>query len=265
MMVGLKRISTAFGLVVALASVASAQEVAVSPNQTTANAVAGTLRSSRNLAGYRIEIEARGGLVTLRGALETPAQKAEAIARSRSIAGVRGVVDQLRVTNDGAVSTVRYQPGSGYQPGGGYQQPGGGISYGPAGGPGGVYSHGPVNGGVNYGAGAGPVAGGPAYDGSPVPEGPAGMPGASQAAQPGYPNYAWPSYAPYPNFSAVGYPTSYPWQAWPNIGPFYPYPEVPLDWRAVTLRWDDGIWWLDFKKHYTRPFFTPYPFGLFAY
>ena len=37
-------------------------------------------------------------------------------------------------------------------------------------------------------------------------------------------------------------PTAYPWQAWPNIGPFYPYPEVPLDWRAVTLRWDDGIW-----------------------
>ena len=40
---------------------------------------------------------------------------------------------------------------------------------------------------------------------------------------------------------------------------------VPLDWRAVTLRWDDGIWWLDFKKNYTRPFFTPYPFGIFAY
>ncbi len=99
----------------------------------------------------------------------------------------------------------------------------------------------------------------------PLPEGPAGMAGGTQASMPGYPNYAWPSYAPYPNFSAVGYPTVYPWQAWPNIGPFYPYPEVPLDWRAVTLRWDDGLWWLDFKKHYTRPFFTPYPFGLFAY
>jgi hypothetical protein len=111
----------------------------------------------------------------------------------------------------------------------------------------------------------GPVSSGPVNDGGPMPEGPAGMAGATQAAQPGYPNYAWPSYAPYPNFSAVGYPTAYPWQAWPNIGPFYPYPEVPQDWRAVTLRWDDGIWWLDFKKHYTRPFFTPYPFGLFAY
>jgi hypothetical protein len=99
----------------------------------------------------------------------------------------------------------------------------------------------------------------------PMPEGPAGMPGATQASTPSYPNYAWPSYAPYPNYSAVGYPTVYPWQAWPNIGPPHPYPEVPLDWRAVTLRWDDGIWWLDFKKNYTRPFFTPYPFGLFAY
>jgi BON domain len=254
MMVGMKRISTAFGLLVAMASVASAQEVAVSQNQSTANAVAGTLRSSRNLAGYRIEIMAREGLVTLRGALETPAQKAEAIARTRYINGVRGVVDELRVTNDTAVSPVRYQPGGGMMHGGGYAggPTGGGIQYG--------NTTGPMSGGMSYGAGSAPV-----YDGSPVPEGPAGMPGASQAAQPGYPNYAWPSYAPYPNFSAVGYPTAYPWQAWPNIGPFSPYPEVPLDWRAVTLRWDDGIWWLDFKKHYTRPFFTPYPFGLFAY
>ena len=124
---------------------------------------------------------------------------------------------------------------------------------------------------VGDGALAGPTMGpitvgdSPVAMDGPVPEGPAGMAGATQAAMPGYPNYAWPSYAPYPNFSAVGYPTAYPWQAWPNIGPFYPYPEVPLDWRAVTLRWDDGIWWLDFRKHYTRPFFTPYPFGLFAY
>ncbi len=121
---------------------------------------------------------------------------------------------------------------------------------------------------MSYGGGygsPGPVTGGTVGTGGPIPEGPAGMAGATQASQPGLPNYAWPSYAPYPNMSAVGYPTAYPWQAWPNIGPFYPYPEVPLDWRAVTLRWDDGIWWLDFKKHYTRPFITPYPFGLFAY
>jgi hypothetical protein len=260
-MVGLKRISTALGLMVAMTSAASAQEVVANQNQLTANAVAGTLRASRNLAGYRIEIETREGLVTLRGSLETPAQKSEAIARTRYVNGVRGVVDQLRVTNDNAVNMAQYQPNQmlAYGAGGGYQGgTAGGISYGP-GRPG-------ATGGVSYGPGAGPTTNNaPVYDGSPVPEGPAGMAGATQAAQPGYPNYAWPSYAPYPNFSAVGYPTAYPWQAWPNIGPFSPYPEVPLDWRAVTLRWDDGIWWLDFKKHYTRPFFTPYPFGLFAY
>ena len=31
------------------------------------------------------------------------------------------------------------------------------------------------------------------------------------------------------------------------IGPFYPYPQVPLGWRKVTLEWDDGWWFLDFK------------------
>ncbi len=56
MMFGLKRISTAFGLLVALASSAMAQEIAPHANQVTADAVAGTLRASRNLAGYRIEI-----------------------------------------------------------------------------------------------------------------------------------------------------------------------------------------------------------------
>ena len=27
---------------------------------------------------------------------------------------------------------------------------------------------------------------------------------------------------------------------------FYPYPQVPLGWRRVTLEWDDGCWQLDF-------------------
>ncbi len=234
MMVGLKRISSTLGLLAAITSAGLAQDVAPNPNQLTADAVAGTLRSSRNLEGYRIEIQASGGLVTLTGALGSPAQKAEVLDRARQVAGVSAVVDQLEISNDSAVRPVQYQPN-------------------------------PM---LAYGGGnvpSGPVSGGTIGTGGPIPEGPAGMAGATQASQPGLPNYAWPSYAPYPNISAVGYPTAYPWQAWPNIGPFYPYPEVPLDWRAVTLRWDDGIWWLDFKKHYTRPFFTPYPFGLFAY
>jgi hypothetical protein len=249
MMVGLKRISTALALFALPMSGAFAQET-VNSNQLTAEAVARTLRSSRSLAGYRIEIETREGMVTLKGTLATPAQKAETIARAQRVTGVRSVVDQIRVMNDGPIQTVQYQPNPAL-----------------------AFNHGEAMGGPGMGAqfaaGApvtsGPITSGVVNDGGPVPEGRAGMPGATQSYQPGYPNYAWPSYAPYPNVSAVGYPTAYPWQAWPNIGPFYPYPEVPLDWRAVTLRWDDGIWWLDFKKHYTRPFFTPYPFGIFAY
>ncbi|MGE3819678.1 MAG: BON domain-containing protein [Isosphaeraceae bacterium] len=239
MFVGLKRISAALGILTASVGVASAQGVAPSANQATAEAVATTLRSSASLSGYRIDVESRNGSVTLTGVVANQAQKAEAVARARSVSGVTSVSDQISVSGESRVNPVQYQVAMG------------------------------GSGGISYGGGA-PMASAPgigyggAIDG-PMPEGPAGMPGASQASTPNYPNYAWPSYAPYPNYSAVGYPTVYPWQAWPNIGPPHPYPEVPLDWRAVTLRWDDGIWWLDFKKHYTRPFFTPYPFGLFAY
>jgi hypothetical protein len=67
---------------------------------------------------------------------------------------------------------------------------------------------------------------------------------------PQMPNYAWPSYAPYPNYGAVTYPKQYSPMAWPYIGPFYPYPQVPLGWRKVTLEWDDGWWQLDFKSRH---------------
>jgi hypothetical protein len=64
--------------------------------------------------------------------------------------------------------------------------------------------------------------------------------------QPYLPNYAWPSYAPYPNYATLTYPRQYSPTAWPYIGPFYPYPQVPLGWRRVSLEWHDGWWWLDF-------------------
>jgi hypothetical protein len=63
------------------------------------------------------------------------------------------------------------------------------------------------------------------------------------------PGYAWPSYAAYPNYAALSYPRQYSPTAWPYIGPFYPYPQVPLAWRKVALEWDDGWWFLDFSAH----------------
>ena len=200
--------------------------------------------------------------MTLVGSVPNAGQKREAIALVNKVRGVTGVVDQIRVVD------ARVRPAQFQQPqvafGGNRGMNEGGPVYDGApmaSQPGGTMMRALVRDGAPMMAR--PGGGSMVPDGSPIPEGPAGMAGATTGVN--QPNYAWPSYAPPGNFSAVGYPTAYPWQAWPNIGPFYPYPEVPQDWRAVTLRWDDGIWWLDFKKNYTRPFFTPYPFGIFAY
>ncbi len=69
---------------------------------------------------------------------------------------------------------------------------------------------------------------------------------ATRCDQPYMPNYAWPGYAAYPNYAALTYPKQYSPTAWPYIGPFYPYPQVPLGWRKVTMEWRDGWWFLDF-------------------
>ncbi len=83
--------------------------------------------------------------------------------------------------------------------------------------------------------------------GAPVPMAPyAGGAAAPRYEQPYLPNYAWPGYAAYPNYAAVTYPQQYSPSAFPYIGPFYPYPQVPLGWRKVSLEWDDGWWFLDF-------------------
>ena len=96
-------------------------------------------------------------------------------------------------------------------------------------------------------------AGGSAQPAQPGRPQPAFVPGTGGGVapvgydQPQLPAYAWPSYAPYPNYAALTYPKQYSPTAWPYIGPFYPDPQVPLGWRKVTLEWDDGWWFLDFK------------------
>ena len=80
----------------------------------------------------------------------------------------------------------------------------------------------------------------------PVPMANAAGPGAPRYDTPNLPNYAWPGYAAANNYAAVSYPQQYSPSAFPFIGPFYPYPQVPLGWRKVSLEWDDGWWFLDF-------------------
>ena len=86
----------------------------------------------------------------------------------------------------------------------------------------------PISSGGGYGGG---------YDG-----------GSGGYENPQLPGYSWPSFAAHPNYAGVSYPKQYSAAAWPYIGPFYPYPQVPLGWRKVSLEWDDGWWMLDFKS-----------------
>ena len=140
--------------------------------------------------------------------------------------------------------------------------------------PGGLRDGQVVPGSIRYSENGAPVEGAPYAGGAPYAAGPGGAPpmggpgggfGAPMPARgmgvgagavpmrgdgPNMPNYAWPSYASYPNYAAVQYPTQYSPTAWPYIGPFYPYPQVPLGWRRVSLEWDDGWWWLDFDERH---------------
>lgn len=93
---------------------------------------------------------------------------------------------------------------------------------------------------------------GPAPQGIPVAAGQNG-----QNGEPNLPNYSWPTTADYPNYSQVGYPKQYAASAFPYIGPFYPYPQVPLGWRKVTMEWHDGYWWLDFNDGSVNGPFSP--------
>lgn len=102
---------------------------------------------------------------------------------------------------------------------------------------------------------AGPMPTG--VPGAPLPMAPAAAP--MRFDQANLPNYAWPAYSAYPNYAALTYPKQYSPTAWPYIGPFYPYPQVPLGWRKVSLEWSDGWWFLDFDDGTTHGPFT----GLF--
>ncbi|HZU38835.1 MAG TPA: hypothetical protein VFA18_23100, partial [Gemmataceae bacterium] len=85
-----------------------------------------------------------------------------------------------------------------------------------------------------------PAAPGTVVEPAPIFQAPAT--GLTNANPPPMPPYAWPTYAPYNNFSRVAYPQLYPYNSWPFIGPPYPFPKIPVSWRHVTLEWQDGHW-----------------------
>ena len=112
--------------------------------------------------------------------------------------------------------------------------------------PGSIVNHGATGGGYGMGSPVGGQVSGAPMMGQPVPMAPAAPAGAPRYDSPNLPNYAWPGYAASPNYAALSYPQQYSPSAFPYIGPFYPYPQVPLGWRKISLEWDDGWWMLDF-------------------
>ena len=242
---------------------AQGREAVASGNQEIAQQI-GEVLTSAQLDGYDIQIRFQNGVAMLDGSVGTQAERAAASRAASSVPGVKSVANRLRCTEEAAAQFAQAGgPGPQGAPrgqirGAGYMQgaPGQGIPTPPAPGggyPGGYqggYQGGPPGGGAPMGPPPGSPPGSPPY---PPAYGNQGM-GQSQAVynNPNMPDHAWPSYAQYPNSAAVSYPQQYSASAWPYIGPFYPYPQVPLGWRDATLRWDDGQWNLMFKPRTDR-------------
>ncbi len=195
-------------------------------DRATAEQIATLIRDSGQLQNYSLGVKYKNGTVWLSGRVTNDQQMQAALQVVSDIEGIEQIVNNLEV---GAGSKVKQA--SATRPVG--KAMGGADVAAPAQGdvaPAGYHHmraaarHAPPATGYVGAAGCPPAA----YD------------------QPHLPNYAWPSYAAYPNYAALSYPKQYSPTAFPFIGPFYPYPQVPLGWRKVALEWDDGWWFLDF-------------------
>jgi hypothetical protein len=209
-------VPAAFGiwLTVAQAGVAWGQDRALEPgrlnletssvsaNQQLATTIAARLQNNAHLRHYHVDIQVAEGTAELTGHVADAAQRDEVVRTVQAVPGIERVRDGLSLRDAQGVVNVQAENPVG--------QPGRAST-------------------------AMPPEPTPIFQGHP------GTPNPSLQPPPLPPN-AWPTYAPYNNYSRVGYPTLYPYEAWPFIGPQYPFPKVPLGWRAVTLRWQDGYW-----------------------
>ncbi len=193
-------------------------------------------KAAGQLRGFDLDISTVNGDVWVRGSVANQEQKAMVLDVASRVSGVARVIDDVTVKGQSDVRSVSTAVPSTPMP-----LPQGSSM--PMVGPSGATGQGPRAFAPSGLASYSPAA--PA----PMQYGEAGMGmGAPRYDQPNLPNYAWPSYAAYPNYAAVTYPKQYSPSAWPYIGPFYPYPQVPLGWRRVSLEWDDGLWYLDFSS-----------------
>ncbi|MSQ97430.1 MAG: BON domain-containing protein [Gemmataceae bacterium] len=184
---------------------------------TLAQTIARTLQESGQLARYRVNVSVQNGVVELTGEVADESQR-EIVGRLvRATPGVGMVRDYVQVrTEGGVVSTQVIQPIPFPLP---FPQP--------------FDKNKP---------GKGPERiDGQLPEPTPIFQAPFGPNPTMQP--PPMPPYAWPTFAPYNNYSRVAYPQAHNYEQFPFIGPMYPFPRVPLGWRSVSLTWEDGNWW----------------------
>jgi hypothetical protein len=198
-----------------------------------------------NLKGFHVDLRVDQGTVWFKGFVANAAQE-QLILRTAQQAGFLGVVQivddiDVRTSNSMASATppanalIPARESYGQQPAlpvSYYQEEAPQVGVGPT-----AISQAPVAMGQQMG--------------SPMPVAQVAMNGGTgiTADHPHLPGYAWPAYAAAPNYAAVSYPRQYSASAWPYIGPFYPYPQVPVGWRNVTVEWDAGWWFREFNDH----------------
>lgn len=220
------------------AAVELAAPAGMSDQQVVAGVVSalGTAQQQGHLKGFGVDVKCNQGIVSLTGRAGSAQQRNQILDIVHSAPGVQGVDQSISLigqpvgANQGGIpaqlASNRMAPVHG-------QVPAMNAPY-------------QMNQPVPVQQAGAPVMGAP-VQGAPVPMAyGGGGGGAPRYDSPNLPNYAWPGYASHPNYAALTYPQQYSPSAWPYIGPFYPYPQVPLGWRKVSLEWDDGWWFLDF-------------------
>ena len=206
----------------------------------------GQAKSAGTLRQFELDLSTVDREVWVRGQVANEQQKQFVLRTVQQVSGVQKVIDDLAVSN--ARGGANVQPASDtrvIESQVGSMPVMGPTSRGPQ----------PFAQSTVAGYNEGMASGAPMSTGQPMMQAPVAMnmgpsygAGVPRYDQPQMPGYSWPSYAAYPNYSAVTYPKQYSASAWPYIGPFYPYPQVPLGWRKVALEWDDGLWYLDFTS-----------------
>ncbi len=191
-------------------------------NQAVAEQIAQSVAAG--VHGYDIEVRYVNGTATLSGSVANMQERQAAHQLAAAVPGVESVNNRLMVAGGPKQMAGGYPAQAGY-----------GSQVAPAG-----YQP--------------PLPPGAVPGAVPPPEGAFAAPGTTPPVlnNPSLPPYAWPAYASYPNYAQVTYPQQYSASAWPYIGPFYPYPQVPLGWRQVQLEWDDGSWNLNFRPRTDR-------------